>query len=153
MITDTDRMNWLEKYGATPICSRDAIDAAMAKAGFAPEGSVAHGLKVGDRWGAYWLHADGMMRLYPPCECENGIVRSLGRDNDETVSDCPKCAPDEKAYLKRRVGELRIALAEIASEASGALNNAFPDEAPDVLANVAGIARRALSSPNVTDQP
>jgi hypothetical protein len=27
---------------------------------------VAAGLSVGDRWGAYWLHADGMMRLYPP---------------------------------------------------------------------------------------
>lgn len=30
-ITDTDRMNWLEKYGATPICSRDAIDAAIVR--------------------------------------------------------------------------------------------------------------------------
>ena len=38
----------------------------QAQESFAPEGSVAHGLKVGDRWGAYWLHADGMMRLYPP---------------------------------------------------------------------------------------
>lgn len=28
--------------------------------------SVAYGLKVGDRWGAYWLHPDGMMRLYAP---------------------------------------------------------------------------------------
>ncbi len=66
-------------------------------------------------------------------------------------SNLPK-REDEVQYLKARVGELRIALSEIHSEASGALNNAFPDEAPDVLANVAGIARRALSSPNAASQ-
>lgn len=61
-------------------------------------------------------------------------------------SSLPKRAPDEVQYLKQRVGELRIALAEIEIEARGALNNAFPEEAPDVLANVAGIARLAISS-------
>jgi hypothetical protein len=44
------------------------------------------------------------------------------------------------------------ALKEIDREASGALNNAFPEDAPDVLANVAGIARRALGS-NGRDEP
>lgn len=28
--------------------------------------SIAHNLKPGDRWGAYWLHDDGQMRLYAP---------------------------------------------------------------------------------------
>lgn len=25
-------------------------------------------LKVGERWGAYWKHADGWLRLYPPTD-------------------------------------------------------------------------------------
>ncbi len=32
-------------------------------------GGMAHdagSLKAGERWGAYWKHADGWMRLYPP---------------------------------------------------------------------------------------
>lgn len=29
---DKERLNWLEKYGATPICSRAAIDAARKEA-------------------------------------------------------------------------------------------------------------------------
>jgi hypothetical protein len=47
---------------------------------------------------------------------------------------------------------LRAALEEIERETSGALNNAPPDEAPDVLANVKGIATRALC-PNAGDVP
>ena len=31
LLRDKARLDWLEKYGATPICSRTAIDAAMAK--------------------------------------------------------------------------------------------------------------------------
>jgi hypothetical protein len=52
----------------------------------------------------------------------------------------------------RAVERQRGALEEIEREASGALNNAFPDEAPDVLANVKGIASRALGQ-NIADQP
>lgn len=25
------------------------------------------------------------------CGCESGVIRSLGRDNDEIIEDCPKC--------------------------------------------------------------
>lgn len=36
---------------------------------------------------------DKIEAIIPPCECVNGIVRSLGRDNDEVIEDCPRCSP------------------------------------------------------------
>jgi hypothetical protein len=34
------------------------------------EPGIGDGLKVSERWGAYWKHADGMMRLHPPAEAQ-----------------------------------------------------------------------------------
>ncbi len=35
----------------------------------------------------------GETRIVPTaCGCTNGIIRSLGRDNDEIIEDCPLCS-------------------------------------------------------------
>ncbi len=47
-----------------------------------------------DWWRDLWVPENEAKRfLTSPqcCECESGIVRSLGRDNDEIISDCTKC--------------------------------------------------------------
>lgn len=31
-----------------------------------------------------------------PCQCTNGIVRSVGRDNEEIIEDCPNCSPSKE---------------------------------------------------------
>lgn len=48
--------------------------------------------------------------------------------------------------LQSEIARLRTALTEIDAEATGALNNAFHDEAPEVIAHIRGIACRALKS-------
>lgn len=58
----------------------------------------------------------------------------------------------ESAKIAPESERLRAALEEIEREASGALNNAMPEDAPDILDHIHGIARRALS-PNVRDEP
>jgi hypothetical protein len=69
------------------------------------------------------------------------LVNNCCDPNADTLEWKPGYAPAD-------TDRLRAALEEIEREASGALNNAHPDEAPDVLANVKGIATRALC-PNV----
>lgn len=29
--------------------------------------------------------------IRPACDCTNGVIRSIGRDNDGIVEDCPRC--------------------------------------------------------------
>lgn len=53
----------------------------------------------------------------------------------------------EKAEAE--ISRLREALEEIERETSGALNNAFPDEAPDVLAHINGIVRSTLAGEEI----
>ena len=31
------------------------------------------------------------------CQCTNGVVRSVGRDNEEIIEDCPNCSPSKEA--------------------------------------------------------
>ena len=30
------------------------------------------------------------------CQCTNGVVRSVGRDNEEIIEDCPNCSPSKE---------------------------------------------------------
>lgn len=46
----------------------------------------------------------GMNPEATACECENGIVRSLGRDNDEIIEDCPRCS-SPNTNVQRRSGD------------------------------------------------
>ena len=89
------------------------------------------------------------MRVSSPFKCDNcghkpalqSVIRSHG--------DCEKCGDTVICYTvdaAECISRLVAGLEDIEREASGALNNAFPDEAPDVLANVAGIASRTLNS-------
>lgn len=55
-------------------------------------------------------------------------------------------AREEVTFLKKRVGELRSALAEIHAEGVGALNNAFPEDAPEIIESMAQKAERALAN-------
>ena len=32
-----------------------------------------------------------------PCQCTNGVIRSMGRDNDEVIEDCPDCSGSKEA--------------------------------------------------------
>ena len=52
----------------------------------------------------------------------------------------------EVLYFKALVGHLRGALAEIHSESVGALNNAFPEDAPEVVESMAQKAELALKN-------
>jgi hypothetical protein len=39
-----------------------------------------------------WIEKQARDALSRKCQyCENGIIRSLGRDNDEIIEDCPHC--------------------------------------------------------------
>lgn len=31
------------------------------------------------------------------CQCTNGVIRSVGRDNDEVIEDCPNCSGSKEA--------------------------------------------------------
>lgn len=96
----------------------------------------------------------------PPCsafrfECENCGHKPAPQSVIKNHGDCEKCGDTVICYTvdaAECIARMADALTEIEREASGALNNAFPDEAPDVLANVAGIARRALLPNNVLDR-
>ena len=59
-------------------------------------------------------------------------------------------ARNEVIYLKKCVGTLREALGEIHAEGVGALNNAFPEDAPEIvesMAQKAGVALKNSLSP------
>lgn len=32
-----------------------------------------------------------------PCQCTNGVIRSIGRDNEEIIEDCPRCSARKEA--------------------------------------------------------
>ena len=32
-----------------------------------------------------------------PCQCTNGVIRSVGRDNDELIEDCPDCSGSKES--------------------------------------------------------
>lgn len=32
-----------------------------------------------------------------PCQCTNGIIRTVGRDNDEVIEDCPDCSGSKES--------------------------------------------------------
>jgi hypothetical protein len=88
---------------------------------------------------------------------DNGtlIIRSDPKGDGDVPGDLVVAlivggAPDpydhETATLLASAWKLREALEEIEREASGALNNAMPEDAPNILDHIKGIAARALSS-------
>lgn len=83
-----------------------------------------------------------------PFECDNCGHKPAPQNVVKNHGDCEKCGDTVICYTvdaAECIARLSAALEDIEREAGGALNNAFPDEAPDVLANVAGIARRAAA--------
>jgi hypothetical protein len=38
------------------------------------------------------------------CQCEHGIIRAFGRDNEEIITDCPIC---ENVILKKEIERLK----------------------------------------------
>jgi hypothetical protein len=36
-------------------------------------------------------------------KCTNGIIRSLGRDNDEVIEDCPDCMKTDRTDIDPRI--------------------------------------------------
>jgi hypothetical protein len=76
------------------VSARDAArDAAGAAARYAA-------------WAAAWAaQADQLRTLVPnpfqkeaqSCQCTNGIIRSVGRDNEEIIEDCPCCSARKEA--------------------------------------------------------
>ena len=58
-------------------------------------------------------------------------------------------ARNEVIYLKKCVGTLREALGEIHAEGVGALNNAFPGDAPEIVESMAQKAEVALKTHSV----
>ena len=59
----------------------------------------------------------------------------------------PQSTPQSRAAeVCERLKQLTDAVKESESEATGALKNAFPEEAPDILASVAGKLTRALKA-------
>lgn len=72
---------------------------------------------------------------------EGASDRSVKKHYDEYI--------EAENEFTAALGQIVDALKEIDREASSALNNAFPEDAPDILARVQGIAARALRGPNV----
>lgn len=74
-------------------------------------------------------------------------IEGYGHDSKEADEQKKLCCEIVKRWNEPSV--MRAALQEIDAECSGALNNGFPEDAPETVSHVRGIAVRALSSPNV----
>lgn len=73
------------------------------------------------------------------------MSRSIIYDDNKNLAECDDWAAELIIELRTKNAALRAALEQIDTEVTGALNNAFPDDAPDILAHVGGIARAALA--------
>lgn len=71
---------------------------------------------------------------------------ALSFDSDEYGYDV--VSADFARKLETENNRFREALEDIALSGSGALNNAFPEEAPDVVAHLTAIAERVLENSN-----
>lgn len=72
--------------------------------------------------------------------------RSIIYNDKNETAECDTWAADLIIKLRTKNAALRAALEQIDTKVTGALNNAFPDDAPDILAHVGGIARAALAA-------
>ena len=84
--------------------------------------------------------------------CSDGttvVPASLARIMERDIAMLTKCHEDNCCSISQLADELgraREVLEEIEQEASGALNNDAPEDAPDIVANIQARAARALAA-------
>jgi len=79
---------------------------------------------------------------------------SWQRQSDDRVQDCLRIASERDRAITQHATTLRL-LEEIDAEIQGAMNNAFPEDAPDILDAIGAKIRAhlaALSKPSAMQQ-
>lgn len=89
------RIRELERENAALREDKERLDSGMIR------------LRAFSEWGNEWcIHTRLDLRAAVDaaraeegqrCQCTKGVIRSVGRDNDEVIEDCPNCSGSKEA--------------------------------------------------------